>query len=206
MLTVACVEWADYCERGGEYVSKLRASVARYLAAPHRFVCLTDDPTRHPGVECQALPRRQKDGLVGWWAKLYLFTRDRFEGRVLYLDLDTIVVGALDALADAKGIVHLKDWGWTKNDYCSAIMAWDAGEHSEIWERYTPQVPFDYRGDQDWITALGGWPALPKGLAVSYRYESKGGPPAGAAVVQCHGKPKPHEMPPEHWAHQHWRV
>lgn len=206
MITVACVEWGDYLKRGREYVEKLRASVARHLAQPYRFVCLTEDPARHRGVECQTIPCRKKDGLVGWWAKIYLFSPHRFEGRILYLDLDSVIVGSLDALAAAKGILHLKDWGWTRNDYGSGVMVWDAGEHAEIWSRYTPQVPFDYRGDQDWMTALGGWPALPKGLAVSYRYESKSGPPAGARVVAMHGSPKPHELPAGHWAHQHWRA
>lgn len=176
MLTVACVEVGNYLGRGTEYVAKLRAMVARHLSQPFRFECITqsDKP--------------------GWWAKVDLFEPDRFTGRVLYLDLDTVIVGPLDALAESKGILHLADWGWTKNDYGSGVMVWDAGEHAEVWSRYTPNVPDQFRGDQDWMTHLGGWAALPKGLCVSYRYVSIVAPPLGASVVCFHGSPKPHEV------------
>lgn len=205
MIIVACVEVGNYLGRGAEYVAKLRAMVARNLSAPHTFICLSDDYRRHA-------PRhdsRERDfihelpepgfgipGLVGWWAKLYLFSPMRFapRTRVLFLDLDTVIVGSLDALVESKGILHLADWGWTKNDYGSGVMVWDAGEHEEIWTRYTPDVPQRFRGDQDWMTYLGGWPALPKGLCVSYRYVSKQAPPAGARAVCMHGTPKPHEI------------
>lgn len=176
MLTIACVEVGNYLGRGAEYVAKLRAMVERHLRLPFRFECISQSEK------------------AGWWAKVDLFEPGRFTGRVLYFDLDTVIVGPLDALADSKGILRLTDWGWTKNDYGSGVMVWDAGEHEEIWTRYTPDVPQRFRGDQDWMTHLGGWPALPKGLCVSYRYLSREAPPPGASVVAFHGVPKPHEV------------
>lgn len=215
MITVACVEWANYLDRGAEYVAKLKSMVARHLTTPHNFVCLTDDPTRHPDLsydEYYGLPVPNsswaKDdfahGLTGWWAKIYLFSPGRFTGRVLFLDLDTVIVGSLEKLAQSKGIIHLKDWGWTKNDYGSGAMVWDAGEHSEIWTQYNANVPHRFRGDQDYLTALGGWPALPKGLAVSYRYVSKIAPPDGAVAVCFHGTPRCHEVTTG-WVPDYWR-
>lgn len=204
MITVACVEWADYYERGRDYVRKLRDAAARNLSKPHRFVCLTDDPTRHPGIECQTIPRRVKDGLVGWWTKLYLFTADRFPGRVLYLDLDSLVTGPLDELVEHKGIIHLAQWGWRTPSYGSGVMVWDAGEHADAWKRYTPQVPFSFRGDQDWLTHLGGWEALPDGVTRSYRYHCKEGVPDGCAVVCMHGPDKPHAIETG-WVPEMWR-
>lgn len=157
-------------------------------------------------VECQQLPSRAKDGLVGWWAKCFLFTPNRFDGRIVYFDLDTLIVGPLDALVATKGIIHLARWGWAKNDYGSGVMVWDTGEHSEIWSRYTPQVPHDFRGDQDYFTSLSGWPALPDALCVSYRYHCKEGVPPGASVVCFHGpNDKPHLMPEGHWTREHWK-
>lgn len=189
-----------------EYVAKLRSMVARHVSGPHRFVCLTDDPTRHPGIECQQLPSREKDGLSGWWAKCYYFSPGRFEDRVLALDLDTLITGPLDALVEHKGIIHLARWGWAKNDYGSGVMVFDAGEHEKVWKRYTAAVPHRFRGDQDWITWLGGWDALPDGLCVSYRYHCKDGVPPGASVVCFHGeKDKPHLMPDEHWTRKYWQ-
>lgn len=185
-MIVACVEVGDYERRGAEYVRKLQAMVSRNLG-PHRFVCLTDEPGRHD-VECQ-----QIQGGGGWWAKIALFEPGRFPDgeRILYLDLDSVVVGDLRPLVAHKGLVHLADWGWTRNDYLSAVMLWDAGEHRNVWELYDTTIPFRFRGDQDYLTALGGWDALPKGLVCSYRYHATNGPPAGCSVIQFHGRPKP---------------
>lgn len=188
MITVACVNVGNYLGRGAEYVQKLRAGVARHLAQPHNFVCLGDADV---------------GGLQGWWAKVALFEPGRFSGRVLYLDLDSVIVGPLDQLAQRKGIIHLRDWGWTENDYGSGVMVWDAGEHEQIFDRHTFAVTGRFRGDQDWMTHLGGWPALPKGLCVSYRYVSKIVPPVGAGVVCFHGTPKPHEVATG-WVPQAW--
>lgn len=216
MITVACVEWGNYLGRGAEYVSKLKAMVAKHLGSSHRFVCLTDDPGRHPGLtydECDqlAVPNdswpadRWCHGLVGWWAKLWLFARGRFTGRVLYLDLDSVIVGPLDELAASKGIIDLRGWGWDRDVYGSGVMVWDAGEHEEVLSQYTPSVPQRFEGDQDWITSLGGWDALPAPLVRSYRYHSVKAPPLGCSVVAFHGRPKPHELLPLHWAREHWR-
>jgi hypothetical protein len=186
MITVVCVNVGDYLGRGDEYVAKLRAMVAHNLQAPHAFECI-----------------RESDKF-GWWAKVDLFAPGRFSGRVLYLDLDTAIVGPLDALVGMKGIIHLTDWGWTRNDYCSAVMVWDAREHEDIFTRYSRDAVKNLHGDQDWITQLGGWQALPKGLCVSYRYECKVSPPAGASVVCFHGQPKPHEIR-SGWVPAAWR-
>lgn len=186
LLTVACVNVGDYLGRGDEYVSKLQSMVSRNLTQSHRFECITESDK------------------VGWWAKVDLFRPSRFSGRVLYVDLDTVITGPLDALAAVTGIVHLHDWGWTKNDYCSAVMVWDAGEHSEAFTQYDETVPQRFRGDQDWLTHLGGWKALPKGMNVSYRYEAKDSPPKGAITVSMHGRPKPHEITAG-WVPQLWR-
>ena len=189
MLTIACVQVENYLSRGQEYVDKLRAMVRRNLAQPHQFVCIieSDKP--------------------GWWAKLDLFSPGRFTGRVMAFDLDTVICGPLDAMAESKGTIHFTDWGWSpkNNMYANAVMVWDAGEHEEVWSRYTPEVPQRLRGDADWMFELGGWPALPKGLNVSYRYHAKVAPPAGAVTVSFHGKPKCHEVLTG-WVPELWKV
>jgi hypothetical protein len=156
VLTVACVEWGDYCGLGALYVRRLREMVARHLSLPHEFVCLTDRPAAHSGIRTAQLT----PGATGWWNKLELFRPGLFSGRVLFFDLDTVLVGSIDGLAQRKGIIHLRDWGWTKNDYGSGVMCWDAGEHAEVWERRAGAAE-RFRGDQDWLTAVGGWDSLP---------------------------------------------
>lgn len=185
--TVACVEWGNYCGRGAEYVERLRSMVARHLNTAHRFECIRPDRE-----------------LVGWWNKIELFRPGRFGGRVLFFDLDTVIVSSIDALIEQKGIIHLEHWGWTRNDYNSSVMLWDGDEHRAIFEQFTPDVPQQYRGDQDWMTALGGWDALRPGQCVSYKYHCKNGPPAGASVVCFHGAKKPHDFS-DGWVADHWR-
>lgn len=185
-LTVACVNVGDYLGRGEEYVAKLRAGVARHLREPHEFVCLRESTKR------------------GWWAKVDLFEPGRFNGRVLYLDLDTVIVGDLSQLIAHKGLLYLVDWGWKTPTYGSGVMVWDAGEHPEIFTRYNPETtPASFRGDQDWLTYLGGWRALPSALNHSYRYHARKAIPPGAVTVSFHGRPKPHEIT-EGWVPQAW--
>lgn len=186
MITVACVNVENYLSRGDEYVAKLRAMVSRNLSQPYHFECITESDK------------------PGWWAKVDLFEPGRFSGRVLYLDLDSVITGPLGALAESKGIIHLAQWGWKRNDYGSGVMCFDVGEHEEIFTRYTPDTSKQFRGDQDYLTALGGWPALPDGLTRSYRYHCKNGPPPGCAVCAMHGHPKPHEVLTG-WVPEVWR-
>lgn len=187
MLTVACVNVGDYLGRGDEYVRKLRAGVSRHLALPHEFVCIceSDKP--------------------GWWAKIDLFEPGRFAGRVLYLDLDTIIVGDLAELVVYRGLLYLTDWGWEIPTYGSGVMVWDAGEHAEIFERYDDSIPDRFRGDQDWLTHLGGWAALPSGLNYSYRYHARVRLPKSAVTISFHGRPKPHEFA-DGWVADIWNA
>ena len=188
MLTVACVEHGNYEGRGREYVDKLAAMVGRWLTVPYEFHCI------RPNV-----------GLTGWWNKVYLFKRGLFRGgRILYLDLDTVIVGPLDQLVQHKGILHLDRWGWSKKVYGSGVMCWDADEHTDIWARFAVGQTLLHEGDQNWIQACGEWPSLPDGLCVSYRYHCKKGPPPGASVVCFHGRPKCHEFAPNHWVTRAW--
>lgn len=151
--------------------------VSRYLTQPYHFECLTD-----------------VGPWSGWWSKIALFEPGRFSGRVLYIDLDSVIVGSLNKLAETKGTIDLFDWGWLSRTLCTSVMVWDAGEHDEIFTRFTDEVPQQFRGDQDYITHLGGWPTLPAHICRSYRYVSVKAPPPFASIVQFHGKPKPHQI------------
>ncbi|MEO7245059.1 MAG: glycosyltransferase [Rubrivivax sp.] len=93
---------------GPDYVNHLRAGVARHLARPHRFVCFTDDASGlEPEVQARALPPL---GLPAGhadrrWQKLAVFGRELADltGTTLFLDLDLVVVGALDPFFDQPG-------------------------------------------------------------------------------------------------------
>lgn len=194
----ACVKWG--MAYGPEYVNVLADMVARNCAIPYRFICLTDDPAGlSEGIETLDLPR----GLTGWWNKIALFKPGMFpaQSRIVYLDLDVVVVGPLEDLIDAKGIAH----DWLQGGYNSSVMVWDAGEHLEIWDAFDPQTAERLHGDQDWIQECSVWPYLPADWVPSYRLHSIEWPPLGSKVVAFHGQPKPHQVT-DGWVPTMWTM
>ena len=181
LLTVACV-LSEGPKRSYDrsHVTRLADMVAKHLGDPYRFVCLDDSP------------------FPGWWAKTSLFTPGRFEGRVLYLDLDVTVVGPLDEVARYPApFVAIRDY--IGLGFNSSVMSWDAGAVDHLYTEFTPDVMDRMRGDQDWITArMNGREAatFPRKWCVSYRQsvEPIGRGPSDAKVVVFHGFPKPWEV------------
>ena len=208
MVTVACVYkiGGDYF---GEYVRRLVEGVAASTTRPHRFVCLTDSPEDLP---CETIPLT--DNLPGYWSKLELF-KPHLPGRVVYLDLDTIITGNIDQLLDYVGDVAMlhdethanrmpADW----REWGSGVMAWNAplqfvyplaDEVQQI--RTLPRG-----GDQLFIAdrlrqARQPIDKIQDVVSVaSYRLRCQYGVPADTRIVYFHGHPRPHEI---NWKLQH---
>lgn len=199
MITFACV-----LRTGGDYepahVQALRDGVARNLRAPHRFVCLTD----HPRVGGDTLPLRM--GWPGWWSKIELFD-GRLRGPVVYADLDTIVVGALDDMVLGHQFTVLTNF-WAEDRIGSGLMAWSVDLRS-IFDKFCEapdQHIATYRtterwGDQGFVrfnspVELGRWQAKHPGKVVSFKRDVRRAKvvPAAARVVCFHGPPRPWQM------------
>jgi len=175
MLTVAMV-----CVPGGEYdrthVRRLAIQVGKHLGRPFTL---------------QSIVKSDKPG---WWAKIDLFQPGRFRGRVLYLDLDTTVVGSLVDIVDfPHPFACIKDYQHplTMN---SSVMVWDAGEGDAIYNNFRPAVMKQFHGDQGYIShTMPGAARFPAPWCVSYRQsvQSTGIVPDDARVVVWHGQPKP---------------
>src|SRR5258708_1489442 len=156
MLTVCCVRQGE--RYGPEYVRRLYAAVRRNITAgtEGRFVCFTDQPDELPdAIEMRALP----EGVVGWYNKLYLFKVGLFDegDRILYFDLDTVIVGDLDAIAAYDGeFAILRDF-YSPLCVQSSVMAWRAGFGTDILAEWEAAVyPDIMGGDQAWI--YSGYP------------------------------------------------
>lgn len=210
MLTICCVNAGDYCARGREYVEVLFDSVRRNLAEgyPGRFVVFTDDPVPYAaGIVKRELPVA---GLVGWFNKLALFKEGVFEvgERVIFLDLDTLITDSFDSFADYRGsFAILRDF-YRPNGLQSAVMAWTAGECSDIWASFDaggwPDID---GGDQAWIErcrpdAVRLQDVFPD-LFVSYKLIQ--GIPNSASICCFHGQPRPHHVLTG-WVPEVWRV
>lgn len=210
MLHICCIRAGDHFSPA--YVIHLKDMVARNLEAgfPGRFVCFTDRPEELPEtIDTSPLPVN----LPGWWSKLALFRDGLFPkgDRVLFFDLDTLIAGAIDKLASYDGpFAILRDF-YRPNGFQSSVMAWRAGEQTEIWESFERAgCPMDNPGgDQAWIErhACKGrvrlWQTLFPDMFVSYKV-SGGTLPDKASVVVFHGLPRPHEVT-DGWVPMVWR-
>jgi hypothetical protein len=162
MTTVACVFVKGHVPFTSEYVRRLASMVRRWMDRPYRFVCLTDKTSLQPfGPTVEAIRIPWNGDLRGWWAKLHLFApKTGLTGRVLYLDLDTLVVNSLAPILDYPAPFALvphsgrfEGGGGLRvvKRFNSSVMVFNAGEQAHLFERFTPDVPKDLWGDQCWI-------------------------------------------------------
>lgn len=189
-VTVACVWVQGHVPFSARYVVRLRNMVTQHLDRPHRFVCLTDRTRALPEIETVGIP--WANTLKGWWAKVELFRPGRFAGRVLYLDLDTLVVDVLDAIVDYPapaafvpdaGTFQGKEGKAVVKRFNSSVMVWDAGTLDGLHARWTPSVAQRLWGDQDWAGEQ-----VPDAATLPLEWfprlsQCQDGPPAGAKVV-----------------------
>jgi hypothetical protein len=200
MLCIVCVNQGDYQGRGAEYVNKLHGMVARNLSAVEgRFICFTDDDTGlNNGIEVQPLQDRHAKG---WWSKLGLFAPGVFKhtDRILYFDLDTVIVGDLDEIAAYDGpFAMLRDF-YRSGGFQSSVMAWRGGFGARLYQKWVSSGrPESAAGDQSWIEQhLHEPPVILQdkfpGKFVSYKAHCQPFPPEGSSVVVFHGEPRPHD-------------
>lgn len=159
-----------------------------------------------------------------WWYKMQMFNPENNLGRVLYLDLDTIIVGSIDwawelsdryfwAIRDFK---HLWRTSWSGIN--SSVMIWDSDKFNWIWKDFTSKninaLIQQFHGDQDYLNSIldekkrrffqhdfvksWRWEAKDGGLNVNTRLYNK--PNSGTTIdpatkiLVFHGNPKPHEI------------
>lgn len=137
MLGVVCLKWGD--KYPPDHVNRLHRMVRRHLRREHAFFCLTDNPEGlDEGVAVLPLPDLQ---LVGWWNKLWLFSADfPLRGRVLFLDLDLVILRDLDALVDFEAerlFVSIADYVHER-EFNTSVFHWQAGapELDAVWREF----------------------------------------------------------------------
>ena len=165
MITVACVFVKANVPYTVEYLAHLRAMVRRHLARPHELVCFTDRPGVVPAGIRPIRIAPPPCGAPGWWAKLELFNRAHaLHGRVLYLDLDTLIVNDLAPIADWPApFATIRDTVSTfqgrhgravVKGFNSSVMVFDAGTYADLFETFTPAIAERLWGDQDRLAEL----------------------------------------------------
>lgn len=216
-IKFVCLNAGNYCGRGAQYVNTLLDMVKRNMpgTTPFEFYCLTDDAAGlDQRIEVLPLPA----GLEGWYGKLYLFKRGLFPdgARVVFFDLDTVIVGRLDEIVSYRGRFATLDDFYFPERIGPAVMLWEAGDYAaSIWEEWVAQgEPRNQLGDLWWLNNLDQGrfakradklQKLFPGAFVSFKRDCKPLPPAGARVVCFHGQPRPHAADVA-WVEETWRV
>lgn len=184
-----------------EWVHKLETAVWDHLPDFYEFVCLTD-----MDVDCHKIPLR--DELPGWWSKIELFRPGLFTERVLYLDLDTLVLGDMSELASYGGAFGgLRDFIYPAR-LQTAVMAWEPSALTDVvYERFRPSVPSRVMwSDQPWIDhCIPDADRLQDhaGGIYSLRLQALAQRPDDAVLVCGHGEPRMNDRAAG-WAHTVW--
>lgn len=198
MITVACVFWGNKFSE--DYVYNLKSMVERNTTVPHQFVCFSDRELE--GIKTVKLI----SGYKGWWNKMQMFNTDfRLGNRVVYLDLDTLIVGNIDWLLEYDGMfMGIEDLGSVnehqpelKGRLQSGVMSWDYRLNSHLWNRFTSSGESQrYRGDGEYLNHI-----VPKyqrdfiqkrykGKLKSYKYQVYSeGITDDLSIICFHGRP-----------------
>lgn len=172
-LTVCCVWVKGAYPYTAEYVVRLERMVRRHLPRPFRFVCLTDQPKALPKHIETVVVSTPEDPVPeptrGIWTKIELFNPfrewNRHGDRVLFLDLDVLVVANLESIVDTPAALALTEDALVLERahldtdrfgrkvvrrFNSSVIVFDGGTQNELFTRWTPKVALRLSTDQDW--------------------------------------------------------
>lgn len=235
MLTVCTFKWRPspgYRSRfTAESVRVLHRKVAEHYPSPHRFVCITDDPSGLDGIETVPLwndyadvPSPHGGRNPSCYRRLKLFDpaiREVLGARVACIDLDTVIVDDIRPLLDRTEEFVI--WGETdpRSWYNGSMMLLTTGSRPQVWTDFNPRTSprqakaaGRFGSDQGWISHCLG-----KGEATwtrddgvySFRVHMKSRPsrlPENARMVMFHGKVDPwsHDAQQFDWVREHWGI
>ena len=227
---------------GPEYVDRLYGMVARNLARPFRFVCLTDDAAGIRGeVVCAPIPKlpRIAQPKERGWLKIASFSPELaglLDETVLYLDLDVVVMGALDPLFEHPGdFPMVRDWYHQLRVVGnSSVYRYRPSDRHALFETFcndADAIVLRIRNEQEFLSEylqargeLGFWP---KAWCQSFRVSCLAPWPLRAwqtpkapddcRVLIFHGEPKPTEaligrpgvlqtFRPAPWIESYWQA
>jgi len=224
MNTVACFLWGDWGPgRGLAYLYALQDSVFQHSTADIRFVCFTDRPARTIRDTIEVVPLNADD-LEGNLKKMTIFRPcSKLEGKVLALDLDTVIVDRLDVLFEMKletnsfvtcedayatgrigGGVHLFMAGFGLSEFWAPLNRSPAiyGNTMGSERHYLRRRAIELKSDLD----LRFWQSQKPSPVVSYKKECQGGAPTGSRIIWFHGQPRPHQVTDVAWIDEAWGV
>jgi len=157
------------------------------------------------------------EDMAGWWNKISLFREDiGLTGRLLYIDLDTVITGSIDEIAKYQGpFATLSTRGFENEQeyhdgYNSSLMAWEAGtghDVARVFERFSSHIVELCVSDQEYLEMMLLNADLMQdthpGQVREYKSECTESVPEGTAIVTFPLVPKPHAYPSP-WIAELW--
>jgi len=199
------------------YVNKLYAMVERNLTIPFRFVCFTEDAKGiRSEVEIQPLPEINLPDNIPerGWRKLCVFSENfgGLSGTALFLDLDVVIVDAIDDFFTIPGdfLIAFDDKNANKKEGNSSVFRFEIGQYPQIleyFEKNFKQIKSEVRHEQAYLSRemhkLGKMQFWPNEWVPSFKYHCAPSwikswfeapvIPNDAKIILFHGLPNPPE-------------
>lgn len=225
-LTIACCSWKNFGgEWQNEYVNRLYRAIKRNLRKSFRFVCFTDDLSLDldTGIETLEL---NVPSYVDILPKCILYNPDNgLSGRIIGMDLDTVIVGSLDNMFSYSGFFCVRKCFGPKTSrrywgIGGDMVGFEAGFGAElIWKRLvneTDKIELITGGDERELykflvygkVQIDFWQDLYPGQYFSYKNHLRGHRgrlPKESRIVSFHGRPRPHECLGVPWVRENWK-
>lgn len=237
-INVLCMKWGT--KYGPEYVNRLYGMVNRNMQRPFRFVCLTDNKAGiHADVDCLPLPALQlpEGAPERGWNKLTTFISPLYDiaGKVLFLDLDVVIVGGLDDFIALEDKVYIiQDFVRKDGTGNSSVYLFRAGAHPDVISHFRENfasIQKRHRNEQEYLShyllGQGQLAYWPREWCRSFKYDCLPGAigswftesrvPDNARVIIFHGNPNPDDairgksgkwyrhVKPANWIRQYWQ-
>ena len=222
MRNILCLKYGSLYPP--DYVNVLFNACLNACDKPFRFVCLTEDGNGiDPRVEVRPIPdvglKPEQWRIGGVWPKLGIFASPLHDlrGRCLFIDLDMVICGGLDAFfdepGDLVGINCSDDWGTGRQTVPprlgTGVIAFDAGGLAHIvstFQKDRDKVIARLRLEQMFVSEqVGSISYWPDDWVISFKrrlrqplgadlFRAPERPPATARIVAFHGRPRPIDL------------
>jgi len=196
-LNVVCFWFNSWCGKWGPtYVEKLYKSLQKNTTIPFNFYCLTDQPNKVIN------PIKFEPNLEWNLNKFLVFNPAlKFTGKILTIDLDTVILGNVDFLLEEK-----KGF-WTNKNMKGYDMAGGGIVYTDIstGQKLFRIIYNDYqkilnetKGSErlfirKYVSNPNFWQNHYKGI-YSWKNDCRKGIPEDCVILNGHGSPKLHEI------------
>ena len=202
-----------------EYVNRLAKAVKRNINIPYKFICITD--AQHNQF-CEDVHQTISfaQNYPKWWGKVELFRTGLFSNhRVVYFDLDTLIIDNIDFIYEYTGVFSgLRDF-YHMISMGSGVMCWDGDDIRlyEIYSQFVSNAQYHMTnnpsGDQQWINTITKnylqyiqdyFPHKIVSFKKDCYINNVVNFPNTASIVCFHGPPRMHDLENNEKIKMHW--